>query len=308
VPKKTIETLIPDIYGVLGNNHKGTLMPKALDLFGEASVLTFHRAIESPERGPRPNRTIYASELRDFEVCPRKMWYKIHTPEKAETLLPHNRIKFLYGDLTEAMLIFLAEQAGHEVEGLQKGFEEHVSQYNINIRGRIDCTIDGVLVDVKSASSPAFKRMTSSSYSFDDDMFSYHRQLQWYDGEMTGPDEDPVLLMMDKQLGTLALKSVPSWSSLGVGGKLQLEFDRIHETAGQVFDAEAPPLPSSLWVGDEPQSGTSPNRKLKTYCSYCPFKSTCWEDLGKPLTGYLYSYGPVWLTEVNKTPNVPEIR
>lgn len=297
--KKKINTLIADIYELLDHDTKGSLMASALDKFGESCGTALNRAVASPDRGKRPDGTVYASELRDFEVCPRKMWYKIHQPWEAETLLPHNRIKFLYGDLTESLLIFLAEQAGHKVTDMQA--EVETKHMGITIRGRMDCKIDGELVDIKSASSPAYKRMTSPGYDPYKDMFSYHRQLQFYDKESSADAGDPYLLIMDKQLGTLFLKNTPGYD--------RTEMEAIYSTAHQVWNwSSTTPIDApknSEWVGDE--DTTNGNRKLKTYCSYCPFKSKCWSDQGMPLTGYLYSYGPVWMTEVNKEPKIPRI-
>ena len=296
--KKRIDTLIPDIYELLDHDTKGSLMDSALDKFGESCGTALHRAVASPERGKRPDKTVYASELRDFEVCHRKMWYKIHQPWEAETLLPHNRIKFLYGDLTESLLIFLAEQAGHEVTHMQA--EVETKHLGITIRGRMDCKIDGELVDIKSASSPAYKRMTHPDYDPYNDMFSYHRQLQFYDKDSIHGMGDPYLLIMDKQLGTLHLKRTPGYSDV----ELEAIFAEAHHVWNWSITTPVD-VPKNIWVGDE--DTTNGNRKLKTYCSYCPFKSKCWADQGKPLTGYLYSHGPVWLTEVNKAPKVREI-
>jgi len=44
--------------------------------------------------------------------------------------------------------------------------------------------------------------------------------------------------------------------------------------------------------------------KLPAGCSYCDHKSECWPKARK----FMYSTGPVWLTTVVKTPQVPEIK
>jgi len=55
--------------------------------------------------------------------------------------------------------------------------------------------------------------------------------------------------------------------------------------------------------------GKSGNMKLGVNCSYCPHKVTCWDDAnnGDGLRLFLYSNGPMWLTEVQKEPKVQEI-
>jgi hypothetical protein len=52
-----------------------------------------------------------------------------------------------------------------------------------------------------------------------------------------------------------------------------------------------------------PQSKTSENKKLNVVCSYCEYKSTCWDNLRT----FIYSYGPEYLVEVKTEPKVPEV-
>ena len=44
-------------------------------------------------------------------------------------------------------------------------------------------------------------------------------------------------------------------------------------------------------------------------CAYCEYKAHCWKDAngGRGLRKFIYSNGPVYLTEVNKTPKVIEV-
>jgi len=307
-----IRTLIRDIHNAIDPSNKGEVNPQALKDFYDTSGMSLVRAIESPDRkGPRPEGTIYASELRDIEVCPRKLWYKVHKPETAETLMPHVRVKFMYGDMIEALAIFLADQAGHKVTHLQHSYERKFSN-GIKVRGRLDCRIDGHVVDVKSCSTFAFNKMVSADYNPYDDPFGYMRQVQFYDMEEAGNTPDgrpstPYLLLVDKQLGTMGLRAEPSWDFDAQTGMLELatDFQRIAEVAADVFDRKSPPSMGTEWVGDK--DFTNGNRCLDTYCSYCPFKSQCWRDQGVKLRGFAYSNGPKYLTKVNKVPkSVPE--
>ena len=50
--------------------------------------------------------------------------------------------------------------------------------------------------------------------------------------------------------------------------------------------------------------GKSGNEKLGFECSYCPYKAECWPGV----RGFAYSYGPVFLTKVVRTPSVPEFK
>ena len=79
--------------------------------------------------------------------CHRKLWFSIREPQAAEPLPRAARFKFLFGDILEELLLFLAEEAGHSVEGRQ-------TTLSVNgVEGHRDAIIDGRLVDVKSAST-----------------------------------------------------------------------------------------------------------------------------------------------------------
>ena len=73
-----------------------------------------------------------------------------HRPDLAETISPSTRVKFLYGDILESLVLQLARDAGHEVSDEQKSVEWKHDSSGYSVRGRIDAVIDGVVVDVKS--------------------------------------------------------------------------------------------------------------------------------------------------------------
>ena len=82
-------------------------------------------------------------------------------------------MKFLFGHLLEEMLLFLAAEAGHTVAGRQDRLEID------GVPGHGDAIIDGMLVDVKSASTMAFK-VQEPPDSLDTDDFGYLQQLNAY--------------------------------------------------------------------------------------------------------------------------------
>ena len=98
----------------------------------------------------------------------RKLWYEINDPiPRKET--PQLRMRFFYGHILEALLLYLATEAGHKVEHKQA---EVVVE---GIKGHIDAVIDGVLVDVKSASDYGFKKFKDGQL-VNDDPFGYIAQ------------------------------------------------------------------------------------------------------------------------------------
>lgn len=289
-----IETLVPDIYQLIQNGVEQEEEEHDYKGFGRQSSDVLERGLQ-PRDGQRAARVWFSNA---GHPCHRKLWYKIHTPNRAEPLLPHTRIKFLYGDLLEGLLLDLAVRAGHVVEHEQERVE-----FN-GITGRIDAVIDGVLVDVKSASSYAFKKFEGHLRS-EDDAFGYLGQLAGY-------------LQAVRTFGSPFIKTNrvdPSRAAfLAINketGKLCLD---IHEFTDEELETATDRLVRArdAGLGDvtpdrafEPvPEGKSGNLKLNTNCSYCEFRQFCWPGLRT----FLYSNKPVHLVNVEREPNVPELK
>lgn len=222
------------------------------------------------------------------EDCNRRLWYKANKPELAEPLSPATRLKFLFGDLTELLLLFLAKVTGHKVEG-----EQDVIEIN-GIKGHRDAIIDGRNVDVKSASTFGFKKFKSNGLR-EEDPFGYLRQIGSYSyGSREDPkvtDKDLVsFLAMDKQHGHICLDTYATDDT---------DYDQLIAEKKAIVASKEPP---ARGYKDEDE-GKSGNRKLGIKCSYCEFKKDCWPSLRT----FAYSSGPVFLTHVAREPKVPEI-
>jgi len=280
---KKIETLVEDIYDLFNNGHQ--CHPDNVAHFATnlatmvADRLQAYQAHE--ERAP----TLRASNIG--RPCVRQTFYDLKGSDKEE-LLPHTKIKFMFGDIIEELLLFLATEAGHEVTDEQK--ECHLE----GITGHIDAVIDGVLVDVKSASSYSFKKFRDGELKHGDtDPFGYIGQMSTYTEALEF--DRGAFLVMDKQNGTLCLHEPEEL----IDAKA-----RICELKDATEGTETPvrhyaPIPD----------GKSGNMKLAVGCQYCGHKITCWADAndGEGLRAYSYSNGPRFLTWVGKEPNVPEI-
>jgi hypothetical protein len=220
--------------------------------------------------------------------CERKLWYHVNKPSERETFSAATRLKFLYGDLLECVILFLARVSGHKVEGEQDELEIE------GIKGHRDAVIDGVTVDVKSASSYSFNKFVEG-LDATNDAFGYVDQLGSYvhAGKENPVESDPkvgAFLAVDKQLGKMTL-DVHTY-----------EKDYV-EAAQRKKEMVTKPEPPPRAFFDEPD-GKSGNRKLGTNCSYCDFKRTCYPNL----RGFAYASGPRYLTKVVKLPDVPELK
>lgn len=277
---KSITTLIEDIQNVL---LKPEITKEQADILGKRIAETIYAKLNRSEE-----RKLRMSNMGT--PCERKLWYSINTPELGEKLSPEARLKFLYGDIIEELVLWLAEVAGHEVTGRQ-------AKSDIGgIPGHRDAIVDGHLLDVKSASSYSFKKF-QNHLKPSEDSFGYLTQLgaYQYDYERSEPNGDPrpvpAFLVIDKTLGKICLDFQPD-----VGNT---DYEQLAERKKAVVNQPTPP---GRRYFDEPD-GLSGNRKLGIECSYCDFKRQCWPSL----RGFVYSTGPRWLTQVSREPNVPEI-
>jgi hypothetical protein len=276
---KTIDTLVEDIHKVFELPHE--FSPERMERFSKRLARSVARKVNPDAREARLSMSVIGTK------CSAKLWYKVNKPELAEALPVQARIKFLYGDLLEELLLFLAEEAGHTVEGVQDAvlFE--------GIPGHRDAVIDGVVVDVKSASTYSFKKF-KEHLTYAEDAFGYIDQIQGY---LKAADNDPLVkdhnraafLVIDKTLGHITLDIHP---------RSDLDFAMVARVKkGIVANRNKP----RRLYEPEPE-GKSGNEKLCMECSYCEFKKACWPGLRT----FLYSRGPVHLTKVAKLPDVPE--
>ena len=279
---KSIETLRDDIYDLFRKPHQ--VDPQRTESFGRAIADVIARRL-GEERGQSYLR------MSNLGKGDRQLWYEINRPDlSGEELSAPTKIKFLFGDILEELLIFLAKESGHEVDNRQRKVEVE------GIEGSIDCTIDGVLVDVKSASSPSFRKFETHTLP-ENDAFGYMEQLAGYSEGMGGLDAG--FLAIDKQLGHIVYD--PHSAEELAGLRIR---DRAQQAREVVNQAEVP----ERCYPDEPY-GKSGNMVLGTNCSYCPFKKVCWADAngGIGLRTFIYSKGPVHFTNVVKEPEVYEV-
>ncbi|MHA2351230.1 MAG: hypothetical protein ACXADL_16555, partial [Candidatus Thorarchaeota archaeon] len=111
---KKIDTLIADIYEILDNG-VAYEDEEAFDEYGfnQRDILFSRLDPDTSHREPRLRLSSIGAP------CSRQLWYGLHASDKREPFLPGTKLKFLFGDLTEALVLQLARAAGHLVEGEQ---------------------------------------------------------------------------------------------------------------------------------------------------------------------------------------------
>ena len=134
-----ISTLVSDIYNRMESHEKVSKENLEAFLQGVSDVLV--KQLEE-KRNTSHEKNIRMSSIGKPD---RKIWMEINGPKVERSYTGSTLIKFLYGSIIEELVIFLAKEAGHSVQELQKQCQLE------GIKGHIDCKIDGEVVDIKSA-------------------------------------------------------------------------------------------------------------------------------------------------------------
>lgn len=285
--QKRIDTLIDDIYKVVSEDRaaEGVDLEAEIEKFGEAcKELMRNKFSESKQFD---GRTLRLSNIgRDDKY----LWHRCNTDHQ-EDFQPHTLVKFMYGHLIEEMLLLLVRLSGHDVANEQKTV--HVA----GIRGSMDCTIDGTVIDVKSTSTFGFKKFKEGTLAMDDP-FGYVAQAKAYAHAMG--QKKYGWLAMDKQNGHLCtLVYDEEDTQAPVHEHINWDIEEHIERVKKLVELPEPPQNCASPVPD----GKSGNLKLSTKCSYCPYKEHCYENLRV----FAYSTGPKFLVHVEKEPKVNEI-
>lgn len=218
----------------------------------------------------------------------RKLWLESRDAPREE-LHPNTLIKFMYGHVLEEVILYLAEEAGHEVTHQQAEVEIE------GVLGHCDCLIDGWLIDVKTASPFGFKKFQDGSIR-QDDPFGYLPQLAGYQKALQPKGSG--LLAINKVSGALAL-CLFTFKELD-----DIPVEDIIARQKKVVGSDKIPEKCYPYVPE----GKSGNQKLDMPCHYCDYKFDCHKDAnnGNGLRTFIYSNGPVYLAQVKKEPRVSE--
>lgn len=263
---KNISTLVADVKDILVNEKK-FVNDTITQFSANLSEMLVSRL--SREQAPPSLR------VSNLGKPNRRLWYDINKPHLAEPLSASTRFKFLFGDIIEHVLLFLADASGHKVT------DEQAEVDIAGIKGHIDGRIDGELVDVKSASTYSFRKFKDHLRPWDD-AFGYLTQLGSY-GYSLGVDRAH-FFVADKSVGNICLDTH------------DLPAVNYNQRVQEKQKMLSGPIPERCYPDEA--DGVSGNRKLSVGCSYCPFKQHCWPGLRT----FLYSRGPVFLTVVARRP------
>jgi hypothetical protein len=282
---KKVDTVVDDIYETLSclcDSEELVISDEQVEEFGER----IKKALKSWAT-PHKERTSLRMSIIGRPM--RRLWYDLKNGN-----LAHNRthpsvfIKFLYGHILEELVLLLVKLSGHQVEDEQKEIEVD------GVKGHMDCKIDGQVVDIKTASSFAFKKFVEGTLH-DDDPFGYMAQLAGYE-TAEGTDEGG-FLAMNKESGELALYQPGPLVKINIKDKIK----SIRSAA----DLDKPPARCYNPIPE----GKRGNMRLPRQCVYCPYKMECHSDAnnGYGLRLFKYSNGIKYFTRVVSMPKVLEL-
>jgi hypothetical protein len=185
---------------------------------------------------------------------------------------PYNvRMRNTFGDLVEALSIFVMKSAGIELKNEQKKVE-----YKFNggkIEGRQDVEINGKVWDIKSASPYSFDKKFGEAGGFSEvareDSFGYVSQGFLYSESQK--KKFGGWIVINKSTGEWAVCETPTE---------HVEYKKTAlDTAKNNFKALTKGEPFKRCYDDVAETFRSKptgNRVLGFVCSYCPYKLPCW--------------------------------
>ena len=185
---------------------------------------------------------------------------------------PYNvKMRNTFGDMIEALSIFVMKSAGVDIVNEQKKVT-----YKFNgekIEGRQDVEIDGKVWDIKSASPYSFEKKFGEAGGFNEvireDSFGYASQ-----GFLYGESQSK------KFGGWIAInKSTGEWTVCETPASVDEHKQKALKLAKDNFNALKEGKPFKRCYDDVAETfRTKPtgNRVLGFVCSYCPYKLPCW--------------------------------
>ena len=206
-------------------------------------------------------------------------------------------MRFIFGDMVEALAVCVMKAAGIPVEDEQKKVSLQV--YDTKLDGSMDLTIDGEVWDVKSASPFSFSSKFGDYGGYtklkNDDPFGYVVQGHSY-GKANGT-RFAGWIAINKSTGEWAFTTTPKDGGIEEKEALTLAALNIKS----VKDGKYKRLP------DEKETYTKKkvkietgNRVLGNDCVFCGYKGHCWPDavLAPKATSEANNPPLTWYTEL----------
>ena len=206
---KNISSLVKDIYELFTTDNGVKVSKKKAkelcDIAGKNIAEQIYNSLYEEKKSKQ------ALRLSQIGKPLRQIWYSYKGIEGEDFDGP-TRIKFLYGHISEELLIVLSKLSGHNVTETQKELVVN------GITGHQDARVDGVLVDFKSASNYAFNKLKVNELS-KNDPFGYIHQLTAYAQDKK--DKAAAWVVINKQTGEVAVSHLHKMEMPDVSEKIK---------------------------------------------------------------------------------------
>ena len=211
---------------------------------------------------------------------------------------PYNvKMRNTFGDLIEALSIFVLKSAGVKIEDEQKSVK-----YKFNgssIEGRYDVKINKKIWDIKSASPYSFKNKFGEAGGFEtvvkDDAFGYVSQGYLYSESEKLPFGG--WIVVNKSTGEWVVCETPLIDEEYKVNAIQTAKNNIHS-----LEKKKPFKKCYSEIEETFRTKKTGNKVLGMTCSFCSYKLPCWGSKLQ-LLPQQQSQGKnpkwVWYTEVN---------
>lgn len=244
----------------------GDLSPVSDELIEEAGE-HFKQALRKQFTEPRKDFTLRMSNL-GRPTC--QLWFQKHYPDQAEAKSYDFVMKMLTGDALEVITLFVMKLAGVNVESFSGKCSMDLD--GITINGEYDVMIDGKIWDIKTASPYSFQNKFKDFDSMKgDDPFGYVSQGYGYARANGVPFGGWIVI--NKATGELKFVEAKEDPEL----IQSVEHDMI-ETK-QIIESDRPLQRCFEDVEETYRKAPTGNRFLSQTCSYCDYKTLCWENL-----------------------------
>lgn len=188
---------------------------------------------------------------------------------------PYNlKMQNTFGDLVEALAVFVLKASNVNIQGLQRKVALDIG--GTTIEGALDIEIDSAIYDIKSVSSYSFDHKFGPDGGFkvllDDDSFGYLGQGYTY----AEADEKPFAgwIIVNKSTGEWHVLEVPPNThevKEAVLGKVDQNIRAIR--SNEEFRREFTDVEEKF------NKKLTGNRILPKPCEFCQFKKPCWGKL-----------------------------
>ena len=251
-------------------SREGTdLDPKLVEEFKEACGKSIVRQFSNRQEGWRPRMSSLGRPL-----CQQKM-----ERDGVEKNLEYNAIlRFIFGDMVEALTILVMKSAKIDIESEQEKVDLQLGKNSIS--GTLDVEIDGKVWDIKSASPYAFDHKFGDMGGYkkikEDDVFGYIVQGYLYS---QAKDKDfGGWIVVNKASGEWTVCEAPAVQEEDKKEALALAEKNLKALIkGEKFKRCFTDTKETYNASDGTIKNTG-NRLLSSICGFCDFKRTCWPD------------------------------